>query len=103
MLIILLQSSREEVIVSFCTINVFSSRKEVLSSGTNAGECNLHNVRTLCVICHAKVTAEQSQKRRKSFARAKQAFQVTIERFIEKWCEKRMQTFKTEVRLALNQ
>ncbi|MCO5601803.1 hypothetical protein L7F22_055928 [Adiantum nelumboides] len=55
------------------------------------GECTLHNMRTLCVICHAKVTIEQNRKRRKSFNRAKNEFQATIEKFIENWCEKRMQ------------
>ena len=55
------------------------------------------------MICHAKVTAEQSQKRRKSLARAKQGFQVTIEKFIERWCEKRMETFTSKVRQALHQ
>ncbi|KAI5067217.1 hypothetical protein GOP47_0017745 [Adiantum capillus-veneris] len=55
------------------------------------GECTLRNMRTLCVVCHAKVTIEQNRKRRKSFNRAKDQFQATIEKFIEKWCEKRMQ------------
>ncbi|KAH7280039.1 hypothetical protein KP509_37G049700 [Ceratopteris richardii] len=55
------------------------------------GECTLQNMRTLCVTCHAKVTAEQNKKRRKSLSRAKDNFHARIEKHIEKWCEQRMQ------------
>lgn len=27
------------------------------------GECDIDNLRTLCVLCHMKVTAEQAKKR----------------------------------------
>lgn len=57
------------------------------------GECRLENMRTLCVVCHAKVTAEQQKDRHEVRSRAKQGLQITIEKFIERVCEKRMKSY----------
>ena len=39
--------------------------------GPSAGECRLENMRTLCVACHAEVTAAQCSERRSERAKAK--------------------------------
>eukprot|EP01018_Ginkgo_biloba_P023300 Gb_30392 [translate_table: standard] len=54
------------------------------------GECRLENMRTLCVICHSKITVEQQRDRRMMRARAKDGLYNTIEKFIEQVCQKRM-------------
>lgn len=36
-----------------------------------AGECRLENMRTLCIACHAEVTAAQCAERRSERAKAK--------------------------------
>lgn len=60
------------------------------------GECRLENMRTLCVICHSKVTAEQQTDRRLMRARAKQGLQITIEKLIEQICQKRMKLYSQD-------
>ena len=35
------------------------------------GECKLENMRTLCVVCHARVTKEQCAERRSTRLKAK--------------------------------
>ncbi|XP_057831961.2 uncharacterized protein LOC131042656 isoform X2 [Cryptomeria japonica] len=57
------------------------------------GECKLENMRTLCVICHSKVTAEQQKDRRLTRERAKEGLQITIEQLIERVCQKRMKSY----------
>lgn len=41
------------------------------TSLSSSGECKLENMRTLCVACHADVTAEQCADRRKTRNKAK--------------------------------
>ncbi|XP_024542351.1 DNA annealing helicase and endonuclease ZRANB3 [Selaginella moellendorffii] len=47
------------------------------------GECDLENMRTLCVVCHAQVTSEQCRKRHASFRKAQRALQFTVERLLD--------------------
>ncbi|EFJ17354.1 hypothetical protein SELMODRAFT_233770 [Selaginella moellendorffii] len=48
------------------------------------GECDLENMRTLCVVCHAQVTSEQCRKRHASFRKAQRALQFTRYGFLRK-------------------
>ncbi|KAF8399557.1 hypothetical protein HHK36_015424 [Tetracentron sinense] len=42
------------------------------------GECRLENMRTLCVACHADVTAAQRAERRSTRVKAKEQLKVTM-------------------------
>ncbi|KAJ7564591.1 hypothetical protein O6H91_02G024600 [Diphasiastrum complanatum] len=46
------------------------------------GECNLENMRTLCVACHAKVTAEQQKRRRSLVIKAQRSLKFTMEKIL---------------------
>lgn len=45
---------------------------------THAGECLLENMRTLCVACHADVTAAQRNERRQERLKAKKHIQIIM-------------------------
>jgi E3 ubiquitin-protein ligase DOA10 len=45
-----------------------------------AGECQLENMQTLCVVCHTNVTIEQNCQRRSEIKRARQRLQMRVKR-----------------------
>lgn len=63
-----------------------------------AGECTLENLRTLCVVCHAKVTADQARRRRAEHLKTKKRLQMTIKKLFEKSQQnKRLRTSSAKV------
>lgn len=47
------------------------------------GECKLENMRTLCVACHAEVTAEQCKERRIARNKAKKQLKEALSKVLQ--------------------
>lgn len=50
---------------------------------SSAGECKLENMRTLCVACHADVTAAQCKDRRIARNKAKKQLKETLSKVLQ--------------------